>query len=126
MTNRPRYRPRYSLQNRLAHCVVATGFAACAAASGLHAQENWPSKPIRVELPFPPGGPSDISMRLAAEKIQAVLKQTLVIDNKPGAGGNLGAAEMARAGRRLHVAVGRRHAGDGEPACLQEPGLQGR
>ena len=97
MTNRPRYRPRHSLQHRLAHCVVAAGFAACAAASGLHAQENWPSKPIRVVLPFPPGGPSDISMRLAAEKMQAVLKQTLVIDNKPGAGGNLGAAEVARA-----------------------------
>ena len=58
---------------------------------------TWPEKPIRVVLPFPPGGPSDIVMRLAAEKMQAVLKQPVVIDNKPGAGGNLGSAEVARA-----------------------------
>ena len=58
---------------------------------------SWPDRPIRVLLPFPPGGPSDIVMRLAAEKMQASLKQPVVIDNKPGAGGNLGAAEVARA-----------------------------
>jgi len=61
------------------------------------ASAGWPEKPIRVVLPFPPGGPSDIVMRLAAEKMQAVLKQPVVIDNKPGAGGNLGSAEVARA-----------------------------
>jgi tripartite-type tricarboxylate transporter receptor subunit TctC len=57
----------------------------------------WPERPIRVVLPFPPGGPSDMVLRLAAEKMQPVLKQTVVIDNKPGAGGNLGSAEVARA-----------------------------
>ena len=62
------------------------------------AQPIWPDKPIRVVLPFPPGGPSDIVMRLAVEKMQVSLKQTIVIENKPGAGGNLGAAEVARAG----------------------------
>ena len=67
------------------------------AALGAAAQAAWPDKPIRVLLPFPPGGPSDIVMRLAAEKMQVSLKQTIVIDNKPGAGGNLGAAEVARA-----------------------------
>ncbi len=61
------------------------------------AQPTWPDKPIRVVLPFPPGGPSDIVMRLAVEKMQVSLKQTIVIENKPGAGGNLGAAEVARA-----------------------------
>jgi tripartite-type tricarboxylate transporter receptor subunit TctC len=61
------------------------------------AQTAWPSKPVRVLLPFPPGGPSDIVMRLAAEKMQTSLKQPIVIDNKPGAGGNLGSAEVARA-----------------------------
>ena len=61
------------------------------------AQGSWPDKPIRVVLPFPPGGPSDMVMRLAADKMQAVLKQPLVIENKPGAGGNLGAGEVARA-----------------------------
>ena len=61
------------------------------------AQTAWPDKPLRVVLPFPPGGPSDIVMRLAAEKMQAALKQPVVIENRPGAGGNLGAAEVARA-----------------------------
>jgi tripartite-type tricarboxylate transporter receptor subunit TctC len=61
------------------------------------AQETWPSKPIRIVLPFPPGGPSDIALRLATEKMQATLKQPIVIENKPGAGGNLGTADVARA-----------------------------
>jgi tripartite-type tricarboxylate transporter receptor subunit TctC len=61
------------------------------------AAQTWPDKPIRVILPFPPGGPSDIVMRLAAEKMQLALKQPIVIENKPGAGGNLGTAEVARA-----------------------------
>lgn len=65
-------------------------------------QGSWPDKPLRVVLPFPPGGPSDIVMRLAAEKMQAVLKQPVVIENKPGAGGNLGAADVARAPRDGH------------------------
>jgi tripartite-type tricarboxylate transporter receptor subunit TctC len=75
----------------------AAALALGLAAGAVQAQGNWPSKPIRVVLPFPPGGPSDIVMRLAAEKMQATLKQPIVIDNKPGAGGNLGTAEVARA-----------------------------
>ena len=75
--------------------------AAVAAVSPASAQTTaagaWPDRPIRVVLPFPPGGPSDIVMRLAAEKMQPVLKQPVIIDNKPGAGGNLGTAEVARA-----------------------------
>jgi tripartite-type tricarboxylate transporter receptor subunit TctC len=76
---------------------VACAFAAGFATVLVQAQTAWPDKPIRVVLPFPPGGPSDIVMRLAAEKMQVALKQTIVIDNKPGAGGNLGSAEVARA-----------------------------
>ncbi|MBL8302528.1 MAG: tripartite tricarboxylate transporter substrate binding protein [Ideonella sp.] len=63
----------------------------------VNAQGAWPDKPIRVVVPLPPGGPSDIVLRSAAEKMQATLKQPIVIDNKPGAAGNLGAAEAARA-----------------------------
>ena len=68
-----------------------------AAAQTLHAQEAWPSKPVRIIVPLPPGGPSDIVLRAAIDKMQPVLKQPLIIDNKPGAAGNLGAAEAARA-----------------------------
>ncbi len=68
------------------------------ATPGAKAQSpTWPDKVIRIVLPYPPGGPSDIVMRLAAEKVQSTLKQTLLIDHRPGAGGNLGAAEVARA-----------------------------
>ena len=77
---------------QLGIAVLATG-----AAFGAAAQSTWPDRAVRVVLPFPPGGPSDIVMRLAAEKMQVALKQPIVIDNKPGAGGNLGAAEVARA-----------------------------
>jgi tripartite-type tricarboxylate transporter receptor subunit TctC len=61
------------------------------------AQPAWPDKPVRIVLPYPPGGPSDIVIRIAAEKMQAALKQTIVIENKAGAGGNVGSAEVARA-----------------------------
>jgi tripartite-type tricarboxylate transporter receptor subunit TctC len=76
---------------------LAMPLASLLAPISASAQSNWPERPIRVVLPFPPGGPSDIVMRLAAEKMQVSLKQTIVIDNKPGAGGNLGSAEVARA-----------------------------
>ena len=58
---------------------------------------TWPDRVVRIVLPFPPGGPSDIAVRLVADKMQPALKQTIVIENKPGAGGNLGSAEVARA-----------------------------
>ena len=80
---------------RLCLQVALTAFAVFGSAA--QAQANWPDKAIRVVLPFPPGGPSDIVMRLAAEKMQVVLKQSIIIDNKPGAGGNLGSADVARA-----------------------------
>ena len=68
-----------------------------AAAAPLHAQGTWPDKPVRIIVPLPPGGPSDIVLRAAIEKMQPIFKQPLIIDNKPGAAGNLGAAEAARA-----------------------------
>ncbi|MFO1270578.1 MAG: tripartite tricarboxylate transporter substrate binding protein [Rubrivivax sp.] len=61
------------------------------------AHAAWPERPIRIIVPYPPGGPSDIVLRAAMEKMQPALKQPLVLENKPGAGGNLGAGEAARA-----------------------------
>lgn len=57
----------------------------------------WPARPIKLVVPFPPGGLIDNMARLVAPKLAQELGQPLVIDNKPGAGGNLGAAEVARA-----------------------------
>jgi tripartite-type tricarboxylate transporter receptor subunit TctC len=59
--------------------------------------QPWPERPIRVIVPLPPAGPSDIVLRGAAPKVQEILGQPLVIDNKPGANGNIGSAEAARA-----------------------------
>ena len=58
---------------------------------------TWPDKPIKVLLTSAPGGPSDMVIRLASEKMQAALKQPIVIEARAGAGGNLGMAEGARA-----------------------------
>lgn len=59
--------------------------------------QAWPSRPIKLIVPFPPGGLIDNMARLVAPRLAQELGQAVVIDNKPGAGGNLGAAEAARA-----------------------------
>jgi tripartite-type tricarboxylate transporter receptor subunit TctC len=61
------------------------------------AQDTYPSKPLRLILPFPPGGGTDILGRLVAERLSARLGQPVVTDNRGGAGGNLGAEAAARA-----------------------------
>ncbi len=61
-----------------------------------HAQ-SWPARPIKLVVPFPPGGLIDNMARLVAPRLSQELGQPIVIDNKPGAGGNLGAGEASRA-----------------------------
>ena len=90
------------MQSRLARLRAAAllslaTVSALVPAAAQTAAAPWPERTIRVVLPFPPGGPSDIVMRQAAEKMQVALKQAILIDSKPGAGGNLGSAEVARA-----------------------------
>ena len=59
--------------------------------------QAWPSKPVRMIVPFPPGGSTDIFGRLAAEALSRQLGVQVVVDNRGGAGGNIGAALAARA-----------------------------
>ena len=72
-------------------CLLALGLIATAA----HAQ-TYPEKPIRMVIPFPPGGGTDILGRLVAQKLTEANKWTIVPDNKAGAGGTLGITEAAK------------------------------
>ena len=63
--------------------------------TGAQAQAAWPTQqPIKLMIAFPPGGPTDITMRVLAENASKVLGQTVVIENKPGAGGTLPAVQL--------------------------------
>jgi tripartite-type tricarboxylate transporter receptor subunit TctC len=64
--------------------------------STAQAQTAWPSKPVRIVVPFTAAGTTDILARALAPELQRVFGQPFVVDNKPGAGGNLGAAEVAK------------------------------
>jgi tripartite-type tricarboxylate transporter receptor subunit TctC len=67
-----------------------------AAPTAAHAQE-WPAKPVRVVVPFPAGGSTDRMTRLIADELTRVFKQQFVVENRPGAGGAVAAAQVARA-----------------------------
>src|SRR5258706_1240739 len=77
---------------------LRAGSAVLVACSALHAfaQKNSPKKPIKVISPFPPGGPSDTIARVLGNKLNGSLKQPLVVEYKPGAGGNIGADIVAK------------------------------
>ena len=61
--------------------LIAALLTVCASSAAL--AQAWPQRPIKVVIPFPPGGPSDLVMRTAAERILANLKQPIVIENQP-------------------------------------------
>jgi tripartite-type tricarboxylate transporter receptor subunit TctC len=72
---------------------LAAGLMVAAAAGA----QSWPQKPVRFIVPFPPGGATDISARMLAQQLTEIWGQQIVIENRGGAGGGVGAAEAARA-----------------------------
>jgi tripartite-type tricarboxylate transporter receptor subunit TctC len=76
----------------------AAAAAALAAPAATHAQPgDWPNRPVRVIVPWPPGGAADILVRLYCERLGPMLGQPFVVENRPGAGGNIGIEAAARA-----------------------------
>lgn len=71
--------------------------AAAVLSTSALAQDNWPTQPVKLVVPFAPGGTSDVLGREIAARLQAQLKQTVIVDNKAGAGGVLGADSVAKA-----------------------------
>jgi tripartite-type tricarboxylate transporter receptor subunit TctC len=73
------------------------GLLACMSVAPLALAQSFPVKPVRLILPFPPGGPSDILGRAIAQKLTEQMGQQVIADNRPGAGGNLGLELTAKA-----------------------------
>jgi tripartite-type tricarboxylate transporter receptor subunit TctC len=78
--------------------LIRVVLAACGIlqAMGVHAQ-TWPAKPVRVVVPFPAGGAVDVGMRAVGAKLSEIWKQPVVVENRGGAGGNIGAEIVAKA-----------------------------
>ena len=85
-----------TLSHWITRLVLALSCAGVSGAVLAQGAANWPQRPIRIVIPHPPGGPSDLIARTALERLNAALKQPVVLDNRAGAGGNIGAQEAAR------------------------------
>ena len=85
-----------SSQRWIAGLAAGMAIAAGAMPAAAHAQ-TWPAKPIRLVIAFPPGGPTDIVSRVIAQQLSTQLGQSVMVDNRPGAGGNIAAEMVARA-----------------------------
>ena len=97
----PDLKPTQPLLSPLRRLVVqAAGLSALGCSPVAWAQA---AKPLRLIVPFTPGGSTDILARALAPKLAAALGVTVIVDNKPGAGGSLGATEAAKAERRASL-----------------------
>jgi len=82
---------------RLAACLIASCTLGIFTAPAMAQGASWPTRPIRFIVPFPPGGPTDTYVRTIAGPLGEALKQTIVVENRAGAGGSIGTAAVAKA-----------------------------
>ncbi len=87
---------RRSLALMTAAAAVASAGLTIPAAAMAQPEANWPTKPIKWVVPFPPGGAMDVIARTLGDKAARVLGQAVVVENRPGAGGNIGADYVAK------------------------------
>jgi hypothetical protein len=97
------------------------GAALCAAASLAHAA--WPERPVKLVVPYAAGGAADALARVVATELGSRLKQQVIVENKAGAGGTIGAQSVAQAPRWLHLPL-RRDLVRRQPEPVPETQLQ--
>jgi tripartite-type tricarboxylate transporter receptor subunit TctC len=82
--------------NHWLRCIMVLALAAVAPAQAQTGPASYPSKPIHFVIPFAPGGPADIIARLTGQQLTEILGQSVVVESRAGAGGNIGAAVVAK------------------------------
>lgn len=78
------------------HLCISMAVAAGFGMAPVHAGDSWPSKPVRLIVPYTAGGSNDVVARIYGEKLSAYWGQPVIVENKPGVGGNIGAALVAK------------------------------
>ncbi len=84
-------------RRKLLACALTASFAMALPQLGIAQGSGFPSKPIRLVVPYAAGGPTDSHLRVVAQQASIALGQSVIVENKPGANGTFGAAELARA-----------------------------
>ncbi len=92
----PSHQHRFNPSRRKLGGIACAALCSMLTAPAAFANTDYPNKPIRLVVPYPPGGPTDIVARVVAQKLGEQIGQSIIIDNKPGAGANLGAEQVAR------------------------------
>ncbi len=87
----------------VATCLAATCAVCHAQATSTGSGQAWPTKPIRMLVGFPPGGPTDVVARIVSEKVAAQINQRIIIDNRPGAAGNIAVELLTKANADGHT-----------------------
>ncbi|GAP37873.1 Bug family tripartite tricarboxylate transporter substrate binding protein [Piscinibacter sakaiensis] len=95
--------PASPIDRRRLLALAAAGAWPLLGSAPARAQAGWPAKPVRIVVPFAAGGTTDILARALAPELGRAFGQTFVVDNKPGAGGNVGAAEVAKSAADGHT-----------------------